>query len=264
MYSIKETILKVEGVNLSYDKVILRDVNFEIHDVVRTEVTQGQIVSLIGRSGIGKTQLIKVLSGLIKPSSGTVKFGLDLKDVNAGDIGIVPQNYTLFNHRTIIDNLKLGLRGSKLMISDKEKVDIISDFANKFELTDHLKKYPMQLSGGQRQRVSIIQQILTGNKFILLDEPFSGLDPIIKDKVVKLLLDLSHMDEMNTLLIISHDLETSMAISDTALLLSKEEGKEGATITGKIDLMGMGLAWNPDIKKNKEFIELLDNIKNNI
>ena len=142
-----------------------------------------------------------------------------------------------------------------------EKTELINSYADKFGLKEHLKKYPMQLSGGQRQRVSIIQQILTGNKFILLDEPFSGLDPVIKDKVVDLLVSISELDELNTLIIVSHDIENSLAISDTVFIMANQPNKEGATITEKLDLMEMGLAWNPEIKKDHKFQEIVEHMK---
>lgn len=264
-YQIKDTILKVENVSLAYgNKQILRDINFEIRDVVRPNVTQGQIAALIGRSGVGKTQLFKILAGLNQPNSGTVKIGVDLHPVKAGEVGVVYQNYILFNHRTIFDNLKIGLdySGNEANSADKEK--IIKEYAQRFDLTEHLKKYPAQLSGGQKQRVSIIQQILTGNKFILLDEPFSGLDMLMIDKVIDLLNKIATSHEYNTLIIVSHDVESAMAISDTAFIMACEEGKEGATITEKIDLMEKGLCWDPEIRSNSDFQKLITSIKNKI
>jgi ABC-type nitrate/sulfonate/bicarbonate transport system ATPase subunit len=262
MYKKEEVILKVENVHLNFDRPILREINFEVHNITRPNLQQGQVVSLIGRSGIGKTQLFKILSGIMPPTSGSVKIGSSLNPVVEGQVGIVPQNYILFNHRTILDNLKLGLRGSTNKLSEDQKIELINRHTEKFGLTEHLKKYPLQLSGGQRQRVSIIQQILTGNKFILLDEPFSGLDPVIKDKVIELLVSISELDELNTLIIVSHDLENSLAISDTAFILAAKEKDQGATITETIDLIEMGLAWNPEVKRDKNFIELVAQMKN--
>lgn len=261
MYKKEEVILQVENVSLSYDRLILRDVNFQIHNLTRPDLQQGQVVSLVGRSGIGKTQLFKILSGLLTPKTGTVRIGPDQHPVVAGEVGIVPQNYILFNHRSILTNLELGIRGSLEKMEKKDKMQLINTYAEKFGLQDHLKKFPMQLSGGQRQRVSIIQQILTGNKFILLDEPFSGLDPIVKDKVVDLLVTVSSLHEYNTLVIVSHDIENSLAISDSAFILANQPNKEGATITETIDLAAMGLCWNPDIKQNKDFQELVLQMK---
>ena len=237
IYTKKDVIIKVENVSLKYgDKQILNNVNLEIHDVVRPDMIQGQIVALIGRSGIGKTQLFKILSGINQPTSGTVKIDPDLHPVKAGEIGIVPQNYILFKHRTIYQNLRLGLDFCGTKMSDKEKKDIIDKYANDFDLKDHLKKYPAQISGGQRQRVSIIQQVLTGNKYILLDEPFSGLDMLMVDKVVELLLKIANLNELNTMIVVSHDVLNALAISDTAFILGRNEGVEGATVKEKIDL----------------------------
>jgi ABC-type nitrate/sulfonate/bicarbonate transport system ATPase subunit len=260
----KEVIVQADNVNLSYDRQILRDVNFKIHNITRPDVVQGQVISLIGRSGIGKTQLFKILAGIITHHTGTVKVGLDLHPVQAGEVGIVPQNYILFNHRTVFDNLWIGLKHAAVVKSQKEGDELIKDYANRFDLTEHLKKYPMQLSGGQRQRVSIIQQVLTGNRFILLDEPFSGLDALIIDKVIELLLQISNLHELNTLIIVSHDVENSLAISDTAFILAKEKDKEGATITETLDLIEMGLAWNPSIREDPKFQHLVSQIKHKI
>jgi ABC-type nitrate/sulfonate/bicarbonate transport system ATPase subunit len=257
-------LIEVKDVNLSYDKQILRDINFKIQNIVRPEISQGQVISLIGRSGIGKTQLFKILAGLIPPNSGTVLVGLEQKPVVAGEVGIVSQNYILFNHRSVMENLRLAMKHASITLTSKEKDDMINDYAEKFDLKEHLKKYPTQLSGGQRQRVSIIQQVLTGNRFILLDEPFSGLDALMIDRVIELLIRVSTLHELNTLVIVSHDVENSLAISDTAFILAREKDKEGATITETIDLIEMGFAWNKDIRENSNFQHLVSQIKHKI
>ena len=263
-YSKNELLIDVKDVSIAYDKLILRDINFSIHNIVRPEVSQGQVISLIGRSGIGKTQLFKILAGLIQPSTGTVKVGIDQHPVVAGEVGIVAQNYILFNHRSVYDNLRLAMKHASNTQSDAEKDALIQDYAVKFDLAEHLKKYPMQLSGGQRQRASIIQQVLTGNRFILLDEPFSGLDALMIDRVMDLLVRISTLHELNTLVIVSHDVENSLAISDTAFILAREKDKEGATITETLDLIEMGLAWNPGIRENQNFQHLVSQIKHKI
>jgi ABC-type nitrate/sulfonate/bicarbonate transport system ATPase subunit len=263
-YSKNEVLIDVKDVSLTYDKQILRDVNFKIHNITRPGLNQGQVVSLIGRSGIGKTQLFKIIAGLIQPNSGTVLIGLDQHPVAAGEVGIVAQNYILFNHRTVLENLRLAMKHSSITINDKEKDDVIMDYAQKFDLAEHLKKFPMQLSGGQRQRASIIQQALTGNNFILLDEPFSGLDALMIDRVIELLVRVSTLHELNTLVIVSHDVENSLAISDTAFILAREKDLEGATITETIDLIELGFAWNPAIRENQHFQHLVSQIKHKI
>ena len=261
-YTIHKTILKAENLGLTIeDKVILRDINFEIKDIHRPGVQQGQVVSLVGRSGVGKTQLFKTLAGLQKPTTGSIYIGEDLHPVKAGEVGIVPQNYILFKHRTIFENLALGLKNSGRKLSEEEQRCIIHEFCQLFDISDQLKKYPIQLSGGQRQRVSIIQQLLAGNQFILLDEPFSGLDLVVVEKVIQLLIQVSLLNELNTLILVSHDILNSIAISDSVYILSSEIGKPGATFTRSFDLCKMGLAWDPEIRRKREFIDLIEDVK---
>jgi ABC-type nitrate/sulfonate/bicarbonate transport system ATPase subunit len=264
-YSKHEVLLSAENIQLQYgEKVVLRDVNFRIQDIHRQGINQGQVVSLIGRSGIGKTQLFRILSGLLKPGAGAVKIDEDQHVVQPGEVGIVPQNYILFNHRTIYQNLKIGLNSAPVKLGEAATKSTIEAYAATFELSEHLKKYPAQLSGGQRQRVSIIQQVLTGNKFILLDEPFSGLDVLMIDRVTELLLKISTLGEHNTLIIVSHDIENAAAISDMVWVLGQEAGKPGATIVKEYDLCQAGLAWKPGIRSDIRFVELLADIRKHL
>ena len=253
-----EVVLQVNNVGLTYDRTILRDINFCIRNIVRPGLLQGQVVSLVGRSGIGKTQLFKILSGLQQPTTGQVTIH-DNKPVKAGDMGVIFQNYYLFEWRTVHQSLMLAAKMNKALVG-KEK-QTIEQYAEQFQLTGHLQLYPNQLSGGQRQRVSIMQQLLKGSDFILLDEPFSGLDVCMLDKAVELLLQVSLSDELKTLIIVSHDIETSVAISDTVFILGTEPGKEGATIKKEIDLIERDLAWVKEIKQEKRFLETIEEIK---
>lgn len=253
-YAENEVIFKCENICLSYDKPILNNINFEIKNIVRPNIKQGQVISLIGKSGIGKTQLFRILSGLQKPNSGNVLIGADLHPITLGEVGVIPQNYPLFDHRTVYDNLKI--------VSKNNEKELIMQYANKFDIINEIYKYPQQLSGGQRQRVSILQQILTGNKFILLDEPFSGLDHIVKSKVIDLLLDITMLDDLYTLIIVSHDIESSVSISDTVLLLNADSN--GAYIKEDIDLAAMGLSWRKDIDTDPNFHNIIKHIKTNL
>ncbi len=255
----KQTLLQAENVSLSYDnKPVLRDISFAIRDIVRPGVTQGQVVSLVGRSGIGKTQLFKLLSGLQPPTSGTIVLQGN-KAVKAGDMGVVFQHYYLFEWRTIYQSLLLSAKQNhQLKGNEKEAIE---NGAHEFGLTDVLHHYPQQVSGGQRQRASILQQLLKDSHFLLLDEPFSGLDVCVLDKVVDMLLQVSLSDELKTLIIVSHDIATSIAISDTVFILGKEKGKEGATIRREIDMIERGLAWHPEVKKEPAFLDTVDEIK---
>ncbi len=254
-------LLKVADVNLSFPgKVVLRDINFCIYDITRPGVLQGQVVSLVGRSGIGKTQLFRILSGLKKPDSGTVLIDKEQRPVHAGDMGVVPQSYYLFPWRKVRSNLMLAAAKNPLLKGNEAK-EIMEQYAAEFALTEHLDKYPMQLSGGQRQRVSIIQQLINGSNFLLFDEPFSGLDALSIRQVTAVLNKVSLSDELKTLIIVSHDLENSLALSDTALILRQEEGKPGATISHTIDLMERDLSWRKDIKHEPAFQKLIEEVE---
>ena len=256
-YKKEQLILSVKDVCLSYDdKPILKNINMEIHNVTRPGMTQGQIMAICGRSGCGKTSLFKLLSGYNKPTSGTIQVNEDLHPVKTGEMGVVPQDYPLFGHRSIMNNLSLALTSQK----GKEKIDTIKQYADHFELTDQLQKYPCDLSGGQKQRVSILQQVLAGNKFILMDEPFSGLDCLMKDKVVELMIKVANLDEMNTLVVVSHDIESSCAIADSVYVLANTDGT-GSTVVKSYDLLHEGLAYNPNIKDDMKFRNIIKEIK---
>jgi ABC-type nitrate/sulfonate/bicarbonate transport system ATPase subunit len=254
-----KVLLEADNISLSYhNNIILRDINFCVRDIKRPGLQQGQVISLIGRSGIGKTQLFKILSGLQQPTGGAVTIH-DGQTVKGGDMGVIFQNYYLFEWRTVYQSLLLAAQKNNVL-KGKEAA-MIEHYAKEFNLEAELKKYPLQLSGGQRQRASIIQQLLKGSDFLLLDEPFSGLDVCVLDKVTELLLQVSVSDEMKTLIIVSHDIATSVAISDTVLIMGNEGGKPGATIKKEIDLIARDLAWKKDIKKEKAFMETVEEIK---
>jgi ABC-type nitrate/sulfonate/bicarbonate transport system ATPase subunit len=264
-YTYGEVLIKASNVGLQYgEKVILRDINFEVKNIIRPGVSQGQVVALIGRSGVGKSQLFRILSGLNKPTTGQVLIDSDQHPVLPGEVGIIPQNYLLFSHRTVYQNLQLGVKNCCTDHSKKTREDMIQKYTEQFELTDHLHKYPGQLSGGQKQRVSIIQQVLTENKFILLDEPLSGLDPVMVEKVTSVLNRISTLNELNTLIIVSHDIENAMAIADVVWILAREKDKDGATITCNYDLKEMGMAWEPDIRHRTDFQQLVGTVKGSI
>jgi len=258
-------ILKMENVSLRFgEKIIFQDINLEIKDVKRKDQITGQIVGFLGPSGRGKTQLFKIIAGLRQPTTGTVL--VNGKPVNPGDVGVVAQNYPLFLHRTVMGNLMLAL--NKTNLTKAEKKDKIQFYLERFKLADKLDYYPVSLSGGQRQRIAIIQQLLCSDKFLLLDEPFSGLDPMMIDELSQTILEIANMDDLNTIILISHDIQSTVAIANNLWILGyvqDEQGNQlpGARIKYADDLMQLGIAWNyPQVFEMPVFTDYVKNVRN--
>jgi len=268
-YEKKSTILRVEGVSLKLgDNQILKDIHIEVKDIVRPGMTQGQIIGFLGPSGIGKTKFFEMLSGIIpingKNAVGQVLIGEKLEPVKIGNVGVIQQNYPLFEHRTIYGNLDIA---AKMKYKDKkERADRINDILARFDLDKRKNYYPIQLSGGQRQRAAIAQQILCSNNFLLMDEPFSGLDPLMIEKVSNLIIEVANMHELNTIIIVSHDILSTAAISDTLWVMGRDRDEKGEVIPGakikyEYDLIEKGLAWRPNIEITPEFHALCDELR---
>ncbi len=268
-YEKKETILKVEGVSLNLGGTqILKDINIEVKDIVRPGMSQGQIIGFLGPSGIGKTKFFEMLSGIIpinnKNATGKVSIGVALEPVSIGKVGVIQQNYPLFEHRTIYGNLDVA---AKIKYTDKKvRAEKINDILQRLDLDKRRNSYPIELSGGQRQRAAIAQQILCSNNFLLMDEPFSGLDPVAIKKVSKLIVEVANMNELNTIIIVSHDILSTAAISDTLWVMGRDRNEKGDIIPGakikyEYDLIEKGIAWRDNNESTHEFHVLCDELR---
>ncbi len=264
-YDIKETILKVENVSLSMGgRPILRDVNVDVKNIVRPNMKQGQIVGFVGPSGIGKTKFFEVLAGLIKPDSGTVLIGDPLKPVTTGQVGVVQQSYPLFNHRTVKSNLEIAAQNGD--IPSAERSSKIQKMLERFNLSEHFNKYPAELSGGQRQRVAIAQQLLCSEHFLLMDEPFSGLDILMIERVRQMLLEIACEHEHNTIIVVSHDIYATASIADTLWVMGRDRDEKGNIIEGSkikhtFDLAERGVCWHDDVQSRAEFKEVVEEVR---
>ncbi len=265
----KEPILTLANISMQFGgEIILRDISLQVLNVVRPGVKQGQVVGFYGRSGIGKSVLCRIIAGLLPPSTGTVLVADPHRPVCPGDVGFVQQRYPLFNHRTLLDNLLVAARRKHTPADAQARVE---DLLARFDLGPHRRKYPAQLSGGQRQRAAIAQQLLCSEHLIILDEPFSGLDIAMVDEVKKIILEVTTDDELNTVVIVSHDLATTTALSDTLWLLGPERDAAGQCLSGatvshkhQYNLAEMGLAWQPGIQAQPEFVQLVEHLKDEI
>ena len=264
-HSYGNTLLKVEDVSLEYDgRPILKKVSAEIKDIIRPDCTQGQVVGFLGPSGIGKTQLFRIIAGLNKPTSGRVSInGLD-RPVQAGEVGVVAQDYPLFEHRTVMSNLLLAAKQKER--DDKVARDKVVQYLDDFELTDKARLYPAQLSGGQRQRCAIIQQILCSDHFLLMDEPFSGLDLLMLERTCELIQKVANMDELNTIIVVTHDITAAASVADHIWLMGRDHDAAGNPLPGShivetYDLIERDLCWHTQIITQPRFMEFVKEVK---
>jgi len=224
-------LLRAEKVSLDLDgHSILRGVDLEIRAGASQRQPGGQVVALVGPSGIGKTQLLRILAGLQRPGSGTVRIGPAQEQVRAGAVGMVAQHYPLFEHRTVLGNLMIAGSGGKL--SRQALHDKVHELLSRFSLEDRANFYPAQLSGGQRQRVAIAQQFITEKHFLLMDEPFSGLDPLGVHSVCAIICEVSARDPSNTTILITHDIEAALEVADTIWLLGRDHLADDCPLPG--------------------------------
>lgn len=257
-YEQKDTILHVENLSVAYgEKVIISNINFTEKDNIRPDKAQGQTIAFVGRSGRGKSTLFRILTGLEEPTTGMVlipDYAKEIvngqqpaKKVKEGDVGFVDQKYTLFRHKTVFQSLKFAYRNAELTATEKDEK--INQYLQDWGLNSCRNQYPNELSGGQRQRTAILEQVLSSGYYMVLDEPFSGLDvgniQNVKD-AFKLIND-SH--ELNTIIFSTHDIELAVELADSIYIIGYSKKNDNTlnstgTILKHFDLKEIGLAWH--------------------
>lgn len=216
----KNFILEFENVTKYYgDDLVFSNVNLKIK--------KGDVIALTGKSGCGKSTLLKCINGLENINAGKIKFkGINISEISMVElrqkIGMVFQDYNLFEHLTVLDNLIIGLTKIK-KYSREESICKALDMLKNIDLIDKKDKYPNELSGGQKQRVAIARTLLMKPDIILLDEPTSALDKEMKDSVLKLIKKI--VEEDMTLIIVSHEEDFIEKISDSIYNLSDNKLK---------------------------------------
>ena len=210
----EKEILLAEHITKSYgEKQVLNDINFSLKE--------GELVCLLGVSGVGKTTLFNVLSGLTAPDEGKVLLAsengfTDITEKN-GMLSYMLQKDLLLPHMHVVDNvaLPLTLKG----VPKKKARETASEYFKRFGLDGTQNKYPSQLSGGMRQRAALLRTYLCGNKVALLDEPFSALDTITKASMQEWFLEVMDELKMSTIFI-THDIDEAILISDRIYIMS--------------------------------------------
>ncbi|MFR8034696.1 MAG: ABC transporter ATP-binding protein [Lachnospiraceae bacterium] len=190
---------------------ILNDISLDVKD--------GEIVSILGPSGSGKTTLLNLILGITDSDGGELIYnGQDLTHVSMEQRGfnIVFQDYALFPNLNAYQNITYGLK-NKPGISSKEEVEELIDLLG---LRDHLKKRIDQLSGGQKQRVAIARTMVMKPKILLMDEPLSALDGVIKESIKDRIRTIAREFHLTTI-IVTHDPEEALTLSDRVLIINR-------------------------------------------
>ncbi len=210
---------------------------FDDHTVlngVNLELLQGELKVVMGPSGCGKSTLLRCLNRLVEPTSGTISFrGADITSPSTDvlalrqSIGFVFQQFALYRHLTVSDNVTLALRKLKKM-SRAEANEKASFELSRLDMIAHQHKYPEQLSGGQKQRVAIARALAMDPAVVVFDEPTSALDPVMVREVAELFNRLNR--DNITMLCVTHDLLFARQISEKVIFLDQGIVKAEDTI----------------------------------
>lgn len=209
------SVLQVKNISKSFDgEEIIKDISIELHE--------GEIVSLLGASGGGKTTLFNVIAGLSEPDSGDVLLDGESVVGKPGSISYMLQKDLLLPHYTVLDNVALPLivKG----VDKKNARQQASVHFAEFGLEGTEDKYPSQISGGMKQRAALLRTYLFSEKVALLDEPFSALDMLTKAKIHEWYLDVMQKIKLSTLFI-THDIDEAILLSDRIYLLTGKPGQ---------------------------------------
>ena len=233
------SFLSIQSVTKSYgDTTVVDNLNLD--------VDKGEFVSILGSSGCGKTTLLRMIAGIVEPNSGAIF--LDQKQIDnvpshRREAAMVFQNYALFPHMTVFENVAFGLRRRK--VAKSEIVARVEEALELVELHAARGRYPSELSGGQQQRVAMARAVVLKPKLLLLDEPLSNLDARLR-KQLRLEFLKIHRAAGITTLFVTHDLEEAFSVSDRVAILNR----------GRVEQFGppSDLFWRPKTQYVANFI----------
>jgi len=264
----KDYILKLKNVYQKYE-----DKDFILNNI-NINVSLGEFVTIIGTTGAGKSTLLRIILGAENPYKGQIIMeGVEIKRPNR-NIGIVFQKYSLFENRTVMENVALGLYLEHFnllqsFINYFYKSKRNTEFTKKAEeylvkvgLIEHANKYPYQLSGGMKQRVAIAQTMIMEPKILLMDEPFGSLDIGTREEMQIFLLEQWKKNKQ-TVIFVTHDLEEALFLGTRIMVLSPfyiGNDNEGSKIVKDIPI-----DWphprSTKVKHTKEFNVLMESVR---
>ena len=206
--------VRVEGLTKRYNDVTAVD-------NLTAEFESGKLIALLGPSGCGKTTMLNMLSGILPVSEGKIYFDdVDVTDLppEKREVGLVFQNYALYPHMTVLENICFPLKIKK--VKKKERIEKAIKYAKMVHIDDYLDRKPKELSGGQQQRVAIARALVKDPKLLLLDEPLSNLDAKLRIEMREEIRRIQKESKVTTFFV-THDQDEASAISDYVLLMKK-------------------------------------------
>ena len=253
---------------------------------ISLDIEEGEIISLLGPSGCGKSTTLKIIAGILSPDSGDILFDeKSVKNIPTGkrNAAIVFQDYLLFPHMSVFENIEFGLKMKK--VKSEDRVKKVKSLIELVKLNGYENKYSFELSGGQQQRVAIARTLAINPKVLLLDEPFSNLDINLRNEMREFVLNLQKTLKITTVLV-THDKEEALMMSDKIAVMLDGEIKQYDTpknlyekpktkcvanifgernyIRGKIkgnkftsDFIDLDLSYNKSIIEGIENVELM-------
>ena len=244
-----EPIIQVKDLCKSYQT---REGSIAALDRLSFSVGSQEFVSVLGPSGCGKTTVLKIIAGLVQASDGTVKVAGEFVSGARSEVGMVFQTPALMRWRNVINNVKLP---AEILGLDRQRsISRAKDLLNLVGLGDFAGKYPNELSGGMQQRVSIARALIHDPSILLLDEPFSALDAMTRNKLnVELLRIWS--ESRKTSLLITHSIPEAVFLSDRIVVLSARPAK----VLEIVDIP-LPRPRTPEMRVSTEFIRLVDHL----
>lgn len=252
--------VNIENLKKQYEKIMAVD---DLSVIIK----DGELVSILGPSGCGKSTLLYMLAGIVEPTVGNIYFDEKLTNnipIEKRNIGLVFQNYSLYPHMTVLENLMFPLKMNK--VSKNKAIEEAKAISNLLKIEELLKRKPKELSGGQQQRVAIGRALIKKPGLLLMDEPFSNLDAALRIEMREEVKSLQK-DFNITTLFVTHDQEEALSISNKILLMNK--GKVLQFSTGEelyhspSSLYVATFIGNPKINviKKEDFIKSIGNLE---
>ncbi len=242
-----EVILNTDSINVVYQESLIALQN------VSLDIPAAKLTAILGPSGCGKTTLLKVIAGLIKPTSGFVKVRGKEIEGPGPDRALVFQDFALLPWATVLQNVGFGLRARGVPKKEREETSL--HYIKEVGLLGFEDKYPHQLSGGMRQRTGLARALTINSDILLMDEPFSAVDEQMRRKLQEDLLKLLKV-ENKTVIFVTHSIEEAVYLADQVIILSGRPGSVAEIVYPKIDRTGeIDL-----IRRQPGYIDLVDEI----